>query len=241
MLDKGDLDGAEASYRAALAIDPDATGLYYNMGNLKTKRGDLAEAEEWHRKAAALAPTNGYYREILESVVRRRSMLARLDEIATGRAKLATPAEAIEFAEVVSQPPRRRYVLAVPFYIRAFAADPALADDLQEERRYHAACIAARAAAGQDEEMTALGVEEWGYLTEQALRWLRADLSKRASQAKDPKRWWAVREKLTSWKNDPGLSAVRDPACLASMPPADHKAWESFWRDVDALLASIAQ
>jgi hypothetical protein len=182
-----------------------------------------------------------YFREYLDGVGRKRSMLARLDEIAAGRAKLATPAEAIEFAEVVSQPPRRRYVLAVPFYIRAFAAEPALADDLREERRYNAACIAARAAAGQDEETTALGVEEWGYLTEQALKWLRADLSQRASQAKDPKQWWAVREKLTSWKNDPALSSVRDPAWLASMPPVDRKAWESLWRDVDALLASMAQ
>jgi hypothetical protein len=114
-------------------------------------------------------------------------MLARLDEIDAGRAKLATPAEAIEFAEVVSQSPRRPYVLTVRFYRDAFAAEPALADDLGEERRYKAACIAARAASGQDEEMTALGVEEWGYLTGQALKWLRAALSQRASQAKDPK------------------------------------------------------
>jgi hypothetical protein len=116
-----------------------------------------------------------------------------------------------------------------------------LADDLGEERRYSAASIAARAAAGQDEEMTALGFEEWGYLTEQALSWLRADLSQWASKAKDPKQWWVVREKLTYWKNDPGLSFVRDPAWLRAMPPADRKAWEALWRDVDALLASIAQ
>jgi tetratricopeptide (TPR) repeat protein len=239
--EKGDLDGAEASYRSALAIDPDAPGIYYNMGLINRKRGDLAEAEEWYRKAVALAPTNGYYREILDGVVRKRSMLTRLNEIAAGRAKLTTPAEAIEFAEVVSQPPRRRYVLAVRFYIRAFAGQPDLADDLWQERRYSAACIAARAAAGHDEEMTALWVEEWGYLTEQALNWLRADLSQWVSKAKDPKQWWIVREKLTYWKNDPGLSSVRDPAWIRAMPPADRKAWEALWRDVDALLASITQ
>jgi tetratricopeptide (TPR) repeat protein len=241
MLDKGDLDAAEASYRAALAIDPDHHTIFWDMGLVYLRRGDFAGAEKWLRKAIALAPTKGYYREVLDYIVRKRSMLARLDEIAAGRAKLATPAEAIEFAEVVSQPPRRRYVLAVRFYLRAFAAEPALADDLGEEHRYNAACIAARAAAGQDEEMTALGVEEWGYLTGQTLKWLRADLSRRASQAKDPKQWWVVREKLTSWKKDPGLCSVRDAVWLASMPPADRKAWESLWRDVDALLASIAQ
>jgi hypothetical protein len=205
------------------------------------RRGDLAGAEEWLRKAIALAPTKGYYREVLDMIVRKRSMLARLDEIAAGRAKLATPAEAIEFAEVVSQSPRRRYVLAVRFYSQAFAAQPSLADDLVEEHRYKAACIAARAAAGQDEERTALGVEEWGYLTGQALKWLRADLSQRASLVKDPKQWWIVREKLTHWKKDSDLTPIRDPAWLAAMPPSDRKAWEALWRDVDALLASIAQ
>jgi hypothetical protein len=44
---------------------------------------------------------------------------------------------------------------------------------------------------------------------------------------------------MTYWKEDPGLASVRDPAWLAAMPPADRKAWEALWRDVDALLASI--
>jgi tetratricopeptide (TPR) repeat protein/tRNA A-37 threonylcarbamoyl transferase component Bud32 len=241
MLDKGDLDGAEASYRAAIAIDPDAATIYYNMGLVYQRRGDLAGAEEWYRTAVEAAPTRVYFRECLDSIVRQRSMVVRLDELAAGRATLASPAEAVEFAEVVSQPPRRRYLLAVRFYIGAFAAEPTLAEDPRLEHRYNAVCIAARAAAGQDEETTALGVEEWGYLTEQALKWLRAEFSQRASQAKDPKQWWIVREKLTSWKNDPSLSSVRDPAWLAAMPPADHNAWESLWRDVDALLASIDQ
>jgi hypothetical protein len=74
-----------------------------------------------------------------------------------------------------------------------------------------------------------------------ALKWLRADLAQRASQAKDAKQWPEVRVNLTFWKNDPGLASVRDPAWLATMPPADRKSWEALWRDVDALLASIAQ
>jgi hypothetical protein len=74
-----------------------------------------------------------------------------------------------------------------------------------------------------------------------ALKWLRADLAQRTLQAKDTKQRPAVRETLTSWKNDPGLASVRDPALLAAMPPADRKAWEELWRDVDAVLASISQ
>jgi tetratricopeptide (TPR) repeat protein len=241
LLQKGDLDGAAVSYRAALAIDPDSAGICYNLGLVSRKRGELAEAEQWYRKAVARAPANGYYREVLGVVARKRSMLLRLDEIAAGRARLATAAEGIEFAEVVSQSPRRRYVLAVRFYSQAFAADPGLADDLATELRHSAACVAARAAAGQDEEGAALGVKEWGHLANLALKWLRADLAGRASQAKDPRLWWVVREKLTSWKTDPALASVRDPASLAAMPPADRNAWEALWRDVDAVLASVAQ
>jgi tetratricopeptide (TPR) repeat protein len=244
MLEKGDLDGAEACYRAALAIDPDAAPIYFDMGFVYDKRGDLAGAEEWYRKGVAMAPTNGSYREILDSVVRKRSMLAmlaRLDEVAAGRAKAATPAEAIELASLADQPSRRSYGLAVRLYSEAFVADPALADDLGKGTRYNAACDAVQAAAGQDKEMTALGVEEWGYFTGLALKWLRADLTLRASQAKDPKGRPGVRWALNIWKTDPPLAPVRDPAQLAAMPAADRKAWQALWRDVDALLASINQ
>jgi hypothetical protein len=89
--------------------------------------------------------------------------------------------------------------------------------------------------------MTALGVEEWGYLTGLALKWLRADLAHWASQAKDSKRRREARDQLTHWKNEPDLAPVRDPAWLAAMPPADRKAWEALWREVNAQLASIAQ
>jgi serine/threonine-protein kinase len=74
MLEKGDLGKAEASYRAALAINPGAAfGIYYNMGLLSDRRGDLAAAEEWYRKAVAAAPTNAYFREVLDGVARRRA------------------------------------------------------------------------------------------------------------------------------------------------------------------------
>jgi tRNA A-37 threonylcarbamoyl transferase component Bud32/tetratricopeptide (TPR) repeat protein len=237
LLQKGDLDGAEASYRAALAIDAGATGIYFNIGLVCDRRGDLAGAEEWRRKAVAAAPTNTYFREVLDDTVRKR---ARLDELAAGRGKPATPAEAIELAELVSVPAQRRYVLAVGFYSRAFAVSPALTQDIGKGHRYNAARTALRAAAGRDGEMTALGAEEWGHLTGLALRWLRADLALMSARAKDPKRRPEVREKLTHWKADPDLTPVRDPAWLRAMPPADREAWASLWADADALLATVS-
>ncbi len=241
LLQKGDLDGAEASYRAALAIEPGSAGVYFNMGLVYDKRRDLAVAEEWYRKAVAAAPADKHSREWLDVTIRRRAERARMDEVDSGRGKPATAAEAIRLAELAHRSFDRWYGLSVRLYGRAFATDPALADGLNARHRYSAAWCAAQAAAGKDEEMTALGVEEWGHLTGLALKWLRADLSLRATQAKDPKRWPEVRGNLTYWKNDAGLASVRDPAWLAAMPSDDRKAWESLWRDVDAVLASIAQ
>lgn len=239
MLEKGDLDSAEASYRAALAIDPDSL-IFFNMGLVYEKRGDLARAEEWFRKAVAEAPTNAYYRRGLDGVVRSRAFHARLDKVADGQAKPATPTEAIEFAEGAHRLSRRRYVLAVQCYHWAFDGDPALADDPNKSHRYSAAWVAVQAAAGKDERAI-VSVEERGRLTGLALKWLQAELAQRTRQAKDAKLWPEVREALTYWKNDAGLASVRDSAALMAMPPADRKAWEALWRDVDVLLASISQ
>ncbi|HTU23370.1 MAG TPA: serine/threonine-protein kinase [Gemmataceae bacterium] len=75
-LEKGDLNAAEANYRAAMVIDPDAAGLiYYNMGLLYNTRGDLAGAEEWYRKAVAANPKRAYFREVLDRIVRERAQL----------------------------------------------------------------------------------------------------------------------------------------------------------------------
>ena len=96
------------------------------------------------------------------------------------------------------------------------------------------------AAAGQDEELAAFGVEEWGYLTGLAMDWLRADLAYQARKAADPAQWQELRMRLSHWKGDPDLASVRDSAWLAAMPPGDRRAWKSLWADVDALLIAVS-
>ena len=241
LLERGDLDGAEESYRAAIAIDTNAPGIYFNMGLVYDRRGDLAGAEEWLRKAVAAVPTNAYYREFLNGIVQKRAKRARLEEIAAGRANPATTDEAFEVIGLAIQLSRRQYSRAVRLFAWVFAADPALADNLTNLHRYNAACYAVLAAAGKDKELPKVETAEWRRLTGLAMKWLRADLAQMTSLAKDPKQQHQLREWLTHWKNDPGLASVRDPAALAAMPPADRKAWEALWREVDAVLASISQ
>jgi tetratricopeptide (TPR) repeat protein len=239
-LEKGDLDAAEASYRAAIAIDPQSP-CYFNLGLVCERRGDLMGAEEWYRKLVAMAPTNALFRQTLDGVVQRRARLARLDEIADGRTKPASAAEAIEFAIAAAGPPGRRYALGVRLYSEAFAADPALADPRKHPHRYWAACDAVRAATGKDKERPQVDSAERSRLTGLALTWLRADLAHWTFEAKDPKRQQEVRNELTEWKNEPDLSPIRDRSALAALSPADRETWEALWRDVDALLASISR
>src|SRR5207247_1088614 len=70
---------------------------------------------------------------------------------------------------------KRLYHAAARLSADAFAADPALADDLKAGHRYRAARAAARAAAG--EGGAALSPEERTRWRRQAVAWLRADLA----------------------------------------------------------------
>jgi hypothetical protein len=110
---------------------------------------------------------------------------ARLKEVIAGRANPETPDEAMDFAALAYRPPRRRYIPAVRLYSWGFAADSSLAGDLTRGYRYKAACIALRAATGQDEDKPKVEPAEWSRLTGLALKWLRADLAQMTSQAKD--------------------------------------------------------
>ncbi len=48
----GDLKGAEASFREALAGDPSNPVSHYYLGYLAEKRGNFYRARDWYRKAA---------------------------------------------------------------------------------------------------------------------------------------------------------------------------------------------
>ena len=89
LLQKGDLEGAEASYRAALAIDPSAGATYFNVGLIYDRKGDLEKAETWHRKAVAAAQTRPFFSEVLANIVRRRAEIEKAKTQAPSRSEKA--------------------------------------------------------------------------------------------------------------------------------------------------------
>jgi eukaryotic-like serine/threonine-protein kinase len=234
---KGDLPGAVAEFRTAVRLDPREVILHANLGQALRDSGDLDGAAAAFRDAARLNPKAPDLQFRLRQVERWRELARRLGDVAAGRDQPASPAESCEFAELATRPFQRRYLFAVRLYQWALTADPALA----ARHRYNAACAAAQAAAGRDTNSPALGVDEWGYVTELALGWLRADLAALAGRAGVPKDRPAVRQTLAHWKQDADLITVRDQAWLTAMPEADRKRWQALWADVDALLGKVPE
>jgi tetratricopeptide (TPR) repeat protein len=237
-MEKGDFDGAEVSYRAALAIAPDSGGLLYNIGLAYQKREDCIDAEEWLRKAVAAQPTQPDFRLLLDNTVQARAYLER---VAAGRVTPPNPTVALRAIKLARHPSRCQYLHAAMLYDWIFRKDPALANDLANGHRYEAARCAVPAAAGRDKEFPDLSAGERTRQAAQAMKWLRADLAQLTIDSHTPQRHPQIRQWLTRCKQDPDLAPIRDPAALAAMPADDRQAWQAFWREVDALLASIPE
>jgi hypothetical protein len=134
------------------------------------------------------------------------------------------------------QPHQGRFAAAARLYANAFADDARLAHDLRSGHRYHAACAAALAAAGQGEDAAKLDTKGRAGLRGQALGWLKADLALWAQAVKGTAaQRQQAGQQLGHWKEDRRLTGVRDREGLAKLPEGERLAWEQLWAEVEAL------
>jgi hypothetical protein len=133
---------------------------------------------------------------------------------------------------------KRLFATAARFYERAFADEPSLAEDSDHPRRYTAACSAALAGCAQDEGLETreptLDDTERHRLRQQALDWLRTDLTRHATvlgSGNTKERQLSTRQ-LQHWLADPDLKGVRDAESLAKLPDSEQAAWRKLWSDV---------
>ena len=134
------------------------------------------------------------------------------------------------------------YGAASRFYAEAFAEQPKLADDLDAQHRYNAACAAALAGCGQGKDAEQSDAKERARLRHQALDWLRADLTgyrRWLDKGPDNVRL-AIGERMQHWQQDKDFAGVRGPAALAKLPEAERQDWEKLWADVADLLGRAA-
>jgi tetratricopeptide (TPR) repeat protein len=266
LADRKRLGESVTAYRQAIAFRPNYAAAYNNLGIALRNRMKLGEALAAFRKADQLLPGNSTIRSNLRLSERWLQLEENLPVFLGGKKQPSSPQERLVFASFCSEY-KHLYLAAVNLYFTAFATEPKLADDLrsghrykaiapvidgviyaglEEERsghRYNAACAAALAAAGKGDDAGGIGVEEWAWLQQRALDWLRADLTGFAKLVEngDKASRQLVQERLAHWQQDADLIAVRDQSWLAAMPEGDRVRWQKLWADVVALQKKAVQ
>ncbi|MFL5245900.1 MAG: tetratricopeptide repeat protein [Gemmataceae bacterium] len=240
--DKGDVDGAIAEYREAIRLEKNSPRSHCNLGQtLILYKGQFAEALTYLRRGHELGskeprwpfPSARWVKECERFV----ELDGKLPRFLKGEVQPADVGERLTLARMCQLRCKWLNAAAARFYAAAFAEQPQLADDLQIQHRHNAASAAALAGCGKGNDAANLAIEEYAFLRQQALIWLRADLAawRRILQAEGDKARATVLQNLTHWQQDPDFAGVRGQDALAKLPEDERLAWEKLWEEVAAL------
>ena len=157
-----------------------------------------------------------------------------------GDEKPKDSAEELAFADLAFF--AKQFTASARMFGGAFRSDPKLAEDMTTFHRYNAACAAARAAASAEGDQARLSEQERRRWRKQAIEWLKMDLAHWTKQVQSgPTRSQSiVNQKLTYWKTDTDLAAIRDEKALKGLPEDEQKACRSLWTEVDMLVKTTA-
>jgi hypothetical protein len=123
-------------------------------------------------------------------------------------------------------------------WAEALTSDPKPGADRRTQHRYHAACSAAQAAAGQGKGEPPLDDAAKAKLRGQALGWLKDELTVwgKLIESGPPQARPTIVKTLSHWQKDTDLAGLRDGAARDKLPPGEQKAFTELWADVAALL-----
>ena len=232
---------AVAAYRRVIELRPDYAEAHCKLGSTLRRQGEFVQALAAFKRGHGLGSRRPDWRYPSAQWVRECQRLVELDgreqAVLRGETQPADAAERNECAQLCYY--KRHYLAAARLWAAAFTADPRLADDLVTGHRDDAACAAALAAAGHSADARRLDGKGQLRWRQQALEWLRADLTVNARllASRKPEDRRAVRQRLWRWRREQGLAGLRDPAAVAKLPANEREACKHFWEDVEALLA----
>jgi serine/threonine protein kinase/tetratricopeptide (TPR) repeat protein len=211
------------------------------LGVRLLQQGKYADAARHFKAADELLPPNDPLKQALAVDTKNAERLRDLDEklpaILRGDVKLANNVEKLLVASICQQS-RQLYAASARLYFEAFSAEPNLANDMQHQYRYNAACAAALAGCGQGTDAVQLDARQRSVWRKCALEWLRADLAQWTVMGKDsrPNARFQVQQILTHWRTDTDLAGIRDAEQLAKLPPEERDALQMLWDEVTILL-----
>ncbi len=240
LYEKNDLQGAIEEYRKAIQLDPDHALAHINLGSALRTNGEFTKAVAAYRRGHELGTKIPNWphpsAEWVWSAERLAEFDGKLTAILRGTAQPADAAQRTKFAKLCLI--RKFPATASRFYKEAFAAEPALAENLTDGYRYEAARAAALTGCGMGKDDPPLGEAPRTRWRQQALAWLRADLALRTKELSSDTAQTraAAQQTLYHWQRDPDLAGLRNEAALAKLPEAEQAACWQLWAEVQKLL-----
>jgi serine/threonine-protein kinase len=237
---------AESALRRAVRLRPDFPLNHIALGLVLREQGKFTAALGALRRGHALGQTTPGWSYPSAAAIRQTERLVALDRllpaVLAGQEEPVSPAEYLQLAHLCRHRGKRLHRTAVRLAADAFAIEPRLADNLNSQARYNAACSAALAACCQGEDARVLPDKVVLALRRQALRWLRADLALHCqiAQRSDPRTKQAVRQRLLHWQRDADLADLRDREAVSKLPTDEREDWRKLWADVETLLQKCA-
>jgi tetratricopeptide (TPR) repeat protein/tRNA A-37 threonylcarbamoyl transferase component Bud32 len=237
--DKGQVEQAIVYYRRAIQLEPRLAETHGVLGKALLRQGQFAQAREETRRCLDLLGPDHSLRPLVTRQLRQCEKLLELDEklpaILEGKLQPAD-ADWLTLAQLCQQD-KQFYAASARFSAEAFKKHPKLADDLEQQPRYHAACAAALAGCGAGRDAGKLDEQERRKWRQQALDWLRDDLAGwgRMLGKGNAQTRARVQQRLRHWQTDADLAGVREPAALAKLPVEEREGWQKLWTDVEAL------
>jgi tetratricopeptide (TPR) repeat protein len=242
----GQVDEGIREYRAAIEINPELSVAHGALGLALLQLGRFTEARNSTSRCMDLLPPDDPLRQVVSRQLQQCEQLLALDQklaaILDGEAKPGNDAELLVLAQFC-QRYKKFFAISCRFYSDAFDHDVKLADDMQKQHRYNAACAAALAGCGQGKDADSLDDKDRPRLRKQALEWLRADLAlwtKHAETQKAEDRAKVV-QSLKHWQEDPDLASVRDKEHVKKLPAEEQETWKKLWADVEAVLKNVGE
>ena len=135
---KGQMKEAIAELREAIRLEKDNAEAHCNLGLALMDQGQFAQALVYLRRGHELGSKDPHWQYPSDNWVRDcehvAALDARLPAVVNGQERLADDGERLEFAQLCQS--KKLFVVATRFYTEAFASQPALADDLSDDRRF---------------------------------------------------------------------------------------------------------